>query len=66
MLIGIIYLTLSVCQALGNPTIGSTEAGKLDLRTQGKVPQVQPEGSLAACRIEIKCEPEEVKTEFIE
>jgi len=66
MLIGILYLTFNVCQALGRPSIGSTEAGKPDLRTQGKVPQVHPEGSLASCRIEITWEPEKVKTEFME
>lgn len=39
-------------------------AGRLGVRTQGRVPQDQPRGSLALCRIEIKHEPENVNIEF--
>lgn len=39
-------------------------AGRLGLRTQRGLPQDQLRSSLGSCGIEIKLEPEKVKTEY--
>ena len=41
------------------------DAGRLDLKTQGRIPRDQPRRFLASHRIEIKGEPQKVKQSLL-